>query len=119
MGTESETVGVQLSPVVFGVLGGLDADPSQIRGACAWAAGTELPPLTGTVDGMDGRFRPGDHLRVRRPLGYNHHGIYVSDGRVIELGSGITLTDKSGTGIDAVPLSDFENGGTAKVVRHG
>jgi hypothetical protein len=52
----------------------------------------------------------GDHLRVRRPRGYNHHGIYISDDRVIQ---------KSRTGIDAVPLNDFENGGTAKVVRHG
>lgn len=26
-----------------------------------------------------GRFEPGDHLRVRRPLGYWHHGIYVSE----------------------------------------
>ena len=68
---------------------------------------------------MDGRFRPGAHLQVRRPLGYTHHGIYVSDARVIQFGSGITLTDKRGTGIDAVPLSDFENGGTARVVRHG
>ena len=79
----------------------------------------EHPLLTDTVDGMDGRFRPGDHLRVRRPRGYNHHGIYVSDDRVIQFGSGITLTGKSRTGIDAVPLKDFENGGTAKVVRHG
>ena len=39
--------------------------------------------------------------------------------RVIQFGSGITLTDKSRTGIDAVSLNDFENGGTAKVVRHG
>ena len=54
-----------------------------------------------------------------RPRGYNHHGIYVSDNRVIQFGSGITLTGKSRTGIDAVPLNDFENGGTAKVVRHG
>jgi hypothetical protein len=75
--------------------------------------------LTGTVDGMNGRFSPGAHLRVRRPRGYNHHGIYISDDRVIQFGSGITLTDKSRTGIDAVPLHDFENGGTAKVVRHG
>jgi Lecithin retinol acyltransferase len=68
---------------------------------------------------MDGRFRPGDHLRVRRPLGYNHHGIYVSDDRVIQFNSWTRLTGKNSTGIDAVPLDDFENGGTAKVVRHG
>jgi hypothetical protein len=75
--------------------------------------------VTGTVDGMDGRFRPGDHLRVRRPFGYNHHGIYVSDDRVIQFGSRLTVTDKSGTGIEVVPLDRFERGGTAKVVRHG
>ena len=65
------------------------------------------------------RFSPGDHLQVRRRHGYNHHGIYISDNRVIQFGSGITLTDKSRTGIDAVPLHDFENGGIAKVVHHG
>ena len=34
---------------------------------------------------MNGRFKPGDHLQVRRwsPLPYHHHGIYVSDDRVI------------------------------------
>jgi hypothetical protein len=64
------------------------------------------------------RFQPGEHLQVWRGL-YHHHGIYVSDERVIQFGSGITLMDKSHTGIDAVALRDFENGGTAEVVRHG
>lgn len=64
------------------------------------------------------RFQPGDHLQVWRGL-YYHHGIYVSDERVIQFGSGVTLMDKSRTGIDVVALSDFESGGTAEVVRHG
>jgi hypothetical protein len=68
---------------------------------------------------MDGTFTPGDHLQVRRPLGYYHHGIYVSDDRVIQFGSGITMLNKGGTAIDAVTLADFEQGGPAKVVRHG
>jgi Lecithin retinol acyltransferase len=86
------------------------------RGAPGWL---EQRQQTGTVDAMNGRFSPGDHLRVRRPRGYNHHGIYINDDRLIQFGSGITLTDKSRTGIDAVPLRDFENGGTVKIVRHG
>jgi hypothetical protein len=81
--------------------------------------GGQPPPLTGTVGAMNGRFRPGSHLQVRRPRGYNHHGIYVSDDRVIQFGSGITLTGKSKASIDAVSLHDFENGGTANVIRHG
>ena len=68
---------------------------------------------------MAGRFQPGDHLKVRRPTGYYHHGIYVSDDRVIQFGSGVTLLNKGGTAIDAVSLRGFEQRGTAEVVRHG
>jgi hypothetical protein len=67
---------------------------------------------------MAGRFQPGDHLQVCR-TGYYHHGIYVSDDRVIQFGSGVTLLNKRGTAIDAVTLRDFEQRGTAGVVRHG
>jgi hypothetical protein len=66
---------------------------------------------------MSGRFEPGDHLQVRRPFLYNHHGIYVSDDRVIQFGTGIS--DKPKARIEAVSLTDFEKGGTAEVVRHG
>jgi hypothetical protein len=68
---------------------------------------------------MDGRFQPGDHLHVQRPSLYSHHGIYVSDDRVIQFGSGVNLGNKRGVGINAVSLQDFEQGGTARVVRHG
>jgi hypothetical protein len=68
---------------------------------------------------MSGRFQPGDHLQVRRPMMYYHHGIYVSDDRVIQFGSGVTLANKRTVGINAVPLKDFEQGGTARPVRHG
>jgi hypothetical protein len=44
---------------------------------------------------MSSRFQPGDHLQVRRRGLYHHHGIYISDDRVIQFGSGITLLDKS------------------------
>jgi hypothetical protein len=68
---------------------------------------------------MNGRFEPGTHLQVRRPRLYYHHGIYVSDDRVIQFGSGVSLVNKRGVGISAVPLKDFEQGGTAAPVRHG
>ena len=48
---------------------------------------------------------------------YNHHGIYVSDDRVIQFGGGIW--DKPHAVISAVSLKDFERDGTARVVRHG
>lgn len=67
---------------------------------------------------MTGKLRPGDQLQVRRPLGYFHHGIYVSADRVIQFGSGISLLDKHTTSVEAVSLAEFENGGTAKVVRY-
>jgi hypothetical protein len=59
---------------------------------------------------MAGRFRSGDHLKVRRPRGYHHHGIYISDDRVIQFGSGITLTDKSRAAVSAVTLAEFIQG---------
>jgi len=70
-------------------------------------------------NGMDGRFQSGDHLQVQRPSLYYHHGIYISDDRVIQFGSGVSLRNKRGVGISAVSLEDFEQGGTAAVVRHG
>jgi hypothetical protein len=66
-----------------------------------------------------GRFQPGDHLRVRRPRGYDHHGVYVTDDRVIQFGSGIRLWDKSRTAVNAVILSEFEDGGRAEVEPSG
>jgi Lecithin retinol acyltransferase len=68
---------------------------------------------------MTGRFQPGDHLQVRRPKGYYHHGIYVSDDRVIQFGSGVPLLSKGETAIDEVALGEFERRGRAEVVRHG
>lgn len=66
---------------------------------------------------MPSRFQPGDHLQVRRPLLYNHHGIYVNNDRVIQFGGGIW--DKPHAKIEAVSLKDFERDGTAQVVQHG
>jgi hypothetical protein len=68
---------------------------------------------------MDGRFQAGDHLQVQRLSLYYHNGIYVRDNRVIQFGSGVSLTNKRGVGINAVSLKDFEQDGTATVVRHG
>jgi hypothetical protein len=68
---------------------------------------------------MAGRFRSGDHLKVRRPRGYDRHGIYISDDRVIQFGSGITLSDKSRTAVSAVTLAEFVQGGIATVEPHG
>jgi len=68
---------------------------------------------------MAGGFQPGAHLQVQRPRLYYHHGICISDDRVIQFGSGVILQNKCGTAITAVSLADFEDGGTAEVVRHG
>jgi hypothetical protein len=64
-------------------------------------------------------FAAGDHLRVWRPLGpfgYYHHGVYVDDDRVVQFGG--RIRDKRKATIGAVPLRTFEDGGTAKLVRH-
>lgn len=68
---------------------------------------------------MASRFRLGDQLQVQRPLLYFHHGIYISHDRVIQFGGGVRFWDKARTAIDAVTLEEFEQGGTANVVRHG
>jgi hypothetical protein len=72
----------------------------------------------GSVEDM-GRFQPGDHLKVSRPRGYDHHGIYVTDDRVIQFGSGIRLWDKSRTAVNAVTLPEFEDGARAEVEPSG
>jgi Lecithin retinol acyltransferase len=74
--------------------------------------------LIGSVEDM-GRFQPGDHLKVRRRRGYDHHGIYVTDDRVIQFGSGIRLWDKSRTAVNAVALPEFEDRGRAEVEPSG
>lgn len=73
---------------------------------------------SGNLWPMSERFRPGDHLQVRQWYGlfpYYHHGIYVSDDRVIQFGPGITGDSR----IEAVKLTDFEQNGPAQVVKHG
>ncbi len=62
------------------------------------------------------RFTRGDHLRVRRRIGYWHHGIYESDDRVIQFGG--RISDKQRANIQQVSLEIFESGGMAQVVRH-
>ena len=61
-------------------------------------------------------FQYGDHLMVRRP-GYAHHGIYVSDDRVIDFG-GYDLRAKHRNGVRPVTLKDFAGGRKVEVVRH-
>jgi len=63
------------------------------------------------------RFSSGDHLRVHRRGNYYHHGIYVSEVRVIQFGRGIF--DKPQATVEAVPLKEFEDGTNAEVVEHG
>ena len=61
------------------------------------------------------RFRPGDHLRLRR-FGYFHHGIYIGDGMVVQFGG--SAWEKPRAKIDEVPISSFEKRGHAEVVDH-
>jgi hypothetical protein len=62
-------------------------------------------------------FQPGDHLRVRRRNIYSHHGIYVSDDRVIEFG-GATFRSKGQAIIRPVTLREFAGSGNAVAVKH-
>ena len=62
-------------------------------------------------------FQPGDHIQVWRRGIYWHHGIYISDDRVIEFGGG-SLRDKQSAVVRPVSLSTFQGTSTAVVVPH-
>lgn len=64
---------------------------------------------------MSGSFAPGDHIRVLR-LGYWHHGIYISNDRVIQFGA--SIRDKRNAVVQAVSLSDFAKGNRVVRVEH-
>lgn len=64
----------------------------------------------------EGPLQPGDHLRVRRPVGYYHHGIYTGERTVVQFGG--RVLDKRHAKIDEVPLSCFADGGTPQRVDH-
>ena len=64
----------------------------------------------------EGPLRPGDHLRVRRPAGYYHHGIYTGEGTVVQFGG--RVLDKRSAKIEEVPLSCFTGGGIPQKVDH-
>jgi hypothetical protein len=61
-------------------------------------------------------FDYGDHLMARRP-GFAHHGIYVSDDRVIDFGA-CDLRAKGHLGVRPVTLQQFARGQRVEVVRH-
>jgi len=58
----------------------------------------------------------GDHVSVRRPYGYWHHGIYISDDRVIQFGGG--FRDKPKATVEAVSFENFARGSSVEVVLH-
>lgn len=60
---------------------------------------------------------PGDHLRVARPLGYDHHGIYEGDGQVIHF-TGVAPS-KAAARIARTTYRDFAAGGRVEVVEYG
>ena len=68
--------------------------------------------------GMTGQdeFRYGDHLMARRP-GFAHHGIYVSDDRVIDFG-GYDLRRHRHHGVRPITLRQFARGRKVEIVRH-
>jgi hypothetical protein len=62
------------------------------------------------------RFKRGDHLRVLRRGIYWHHGIYVSEDRVIEFGG--RIMDKPHAMIRPTSLAVFERQDRVEVVEH-
>ncbi len=63
---------------------------------------------------MNERFKEGDHIRVRRGL-YYHHGIYISDDRVIDF-SGGSLCAKYQASVRACTFQEFAGSDTAEIV---
>lgn len=58
--------------------------------------------------------KKGDHVRVRRPVGYIHHGIYGDDGTVIHYWG--ESYEKKAARIRRDSLKEFEGSGTCEVV---
>jgi hypothetical protein len=58
----------------------------------------------------------GSHIRTRRQFGYWHHGICISDERVIQFGG--RICDKPVANIEAVSMRVFADGGQVEVVPH-
>jgi hypothetical protein len=52
-------------------------------------------------------FDAGDHIKVQRPL-YTHHGIYVTDRRVIDFSGGHNILEKPRALVHARTLKEFE-----------
>lgn len=62
-------------------------------------------------------FRYGDHLMARRP-GFAHHGIYISDDRVIDFGGYDLRARHRHHGVRPITLRQFARGRKVEVVRH-
>lgn len=60
----------------------------------------------------------GDHIFVRRPLGYTHHGIDCGDGTVIHF-TGEPGQDKTSAKIARSDWASFAQGGEVRVRRYG
>jgi hypothetical protein len=60
----------------------------------------------------------GDHIYVRRPLGYTHHGVDCGDGTVIHF-TGEPGRSKADASIARTPLEDFLGGSVLRVQRYG
>ena len=64
-------------------------------------------------------FEAGDHIKVRRPL-YAHHGIFVSNKRVIDFSGGRSIREKPLALVQPRSLGEFEGSrGKAKKVDLG
>lgn len=62
----------------------------------------------------------GDHIRVLRPLGYYHHGIFVSNDEVIHFTStdDDSILDWSKARVMQTTLQQFLRGGELEIVKH-
>jgi hypothetical protein len=77
----------------------------------------ERDPVIRAARSASRAFEIGDHLRVRRRLGYFHHGIYIGDGEVVQFGG--RIGDKRQAHIGIASLEAFESRGIAKRAEAG
>ena len=67
---------------------------------------------------MGSRFKPGDHLRVRRHGVYWQHGVHTDDDHDLVVEFGGRVTDKPNAVVREASLTKFEDGGSPEVVQH-
>lgn len=94
-------------------LSALERGSTDHAGSSTWL-GEAIVPHIRDLPSSSTTFRIGDHLRVRRRLGYFHHGVYVGDDMVVQFGG--RIGDKPRAAVGVVSFEEFKANGRVERV---